>query len=430
LPEQIEAGMIIAEMRFCFLFILLSTLAIRGEDWPCFRGPSHQGVSTETGLPLEWTAKSNVAWIGTIPGEGWSSPIVFGTNVFVTTATDNGVNCHVMCFETKSGKVVWSRQVLEQTPLRKEGRNSYATPTPTTDGTHIYAVFGDGSIVALNMAGDILWMNRDVKYYSQHGLGASPLLYDDLLIMPFDASSTGENKRLGWQLPWDQSFVLALDKQRGKMRWKGMRGQSRIGHVSPTIFTENGHDYFVSGAGDVVQGFDLQDGKRLWSVYSQGEGVVPSLVIGDGLIFSASGFEKPTIRAIRPPHDSGPEAKIVWEQKKGVPAVPSFVYSKPYLFAVTEGGVVSCMKADTGEQVWQERLGEKTVNVSASPVLADGRVYILADDAETTVIDPGPEFKVLGRNKLNGEKTQASMAVSNRHLFIRTEHHLFCLGSK
>lgn len=419
-------------MNFAIYLLCLfcAGMCARAENWPCWRGPSHQGASTEKELPLHWSGISNVLWIATIPGEAWSSPIVWNKDLFVTTAIDNGTKCHVMCFDAEKGKIQWSRQVVEQTPLRKEAKNSYATPTPVTDGERVYAVFGDGSIGALTVGGELLGVNRDVKFYSQHGLGASPLLYKDVLIMPFDASSTGENKRVGWQIPWDQSFVLALDKITLKTLWKAMRGQSRIGHVTPNILNQGDKDFLVSGAGDIVEAFDFESGKKLWSIYNQGEGVVPSIVIGDGIVFSASGFEKPTIRAIKPPEQPGDEPKILWEQKKGVPMVPSFVYQKPYLFAVTEGGVASCLKAESGEVLWSERLPEKPITVSASPVLAEGRIYFLSDDGETTVVAAEPTFKVIARNRLNGEKTQASMAVSNRRLYIRTEHHLFCVGER
>ena len=202
-------------------------------------------------MPLAWSADSNIVWKTAIPGEGWSSPIVYGEQVFLTTTTENGVQCRVLAVDRKSGQVQWNKHLFDQTPLRKEGRNSYATPTPATDGERVYAVFGDGSIVAVSARnGDKLWEHREVKYYSQHGLGASPILYDELLIMPFDASSTGENKRVGWQIPWDKSFLLALDRKTGAVRWKGMRGQSRIGHVTPNIMRVGALDFLVSGAGD------------------------------------------------------------------------------------------------------------------------------------------------------------------------------------
>jgi outer membrane protein assembly factor BamB len=410
--------------RFYILILAFSVLLARAENWPCFRGPTRQGESSETGLPIEWSEFSNILWKATVPGEAWSSPIVWEDNVLVTTATDGGTHCHVICFDRPNGRILWARQVLEQAPLHKEGKNSYATPTPVTDGAAVFAVFGDGSLVALSSVGQVLWQNRDVKFYSQHGLGASPILHDDLLIMPYDGSSQEGDKTVGWQKPWEKSFLLALDKRTGKPRWKGERGPSRIAHVTPNIFKQDGKEYLVSGAGDVVQGFELATGKRLWSVTSKGEGVVPSIVIGGNLIYSASGFGDPAIRAVVPPAREGEEPKIAWEQKKGVPSLSSFVYKKPYLFAITDGGIASCLKADTGEIVWTERVGGKH---SASPVVAENRIYFLSEEGETTVIEAGPHYKVIARNKLGGP-VQASMALSHKQLFIRSGQHLYCIG--
>jgi outer membrane protein assembly factor BamB len=334
---------------FIFSILLITSFGpvAQAEDWPRFRGPSGQGISTETGLPVHWSATSNVMWKTEIPGEGWSSPIIFGDRVFVTTTTENGVSCRVLCVSRKDGKILWNKEALLQVPKRKERMNSYATPTPVTDGQSVFVVFGDGSIASLSNTGEVLWTNRDFKFYSQHGLSASPILYEDLLIMPYDGSSEGEDKKIGWQKPWDQSYIVALDKRTGQLRWKAKRGQSRIAHVTPNILKENGTAQLISGAGDVVQGFDLQTGDRIWSVYSQGEGVVPSIVLGDGLIFTASGFEKSTIRAVRP-GGKGDVTKthIAWEETKGVPTRPSFVYVKPYLFSVTDGGIAMCLKAE------------------------------------------------------------------------------------
>ena len=406
--------------------VAVFTSAANAENWPGFRGPTRQGLSSEKGLPTKWSPTENVAWKTDIPGAGWSSPIVFGDHVFVTSTIDD-TSCRVICLDRRSGKILWNKEVFQQEPKRKEGKNSYATPTPVTDGKLVYAVFGDGSISALAYDGSIVWTNREFKFYSQHGLGASPILYEDLLIMPMDGSSEGPDKSVGWKKPWDEGYLLALDKQSGKMRWQGDRGMSRIAHVTPNVLKHESGDQIVSGAGDVVQGFDPRTGKRIWTIYSQGEGVVPSIVIGDGLIFSASGYEKPTIRAVRT-GGSGDVTKthIAWEQTKGVPSLASFVYVKPHLYAVTEAGVVNCFDAKTGEVVWQERIGG---NHSASPVVADGNIYFLSEDGESAIVQAGPEFKLVARNTI-GEKCQASMAISQGQLFIRSESRLWCIGNK
>jgi len=274
-----------------------------------------------------------------------------------------------------------------------------------------------------------------VRHYSRHGLGASPILHGGLLIMAYDGSNpvtvagaypnNPPEERLGWQIPWDQAQLVALEAKTGKRVWTGRRGLSRIAHVTPNVLQENGTAQIISCAGDAIQGFDPRTGERLWSVYSQGEGVTPSFAMGDGFIFTSSGFEKTTLRTVRTGGKGDvTQTHIAWEQKKGAPTQPSLLYVKPHLYAVTDGGVATCYQGETGDIVWQERVGG---NFCASPLYADGKIYFLAEDGQTTVIEAGPVFKVTARSPLN-EKCQASMAVSRGHLFLRGETHLYCIG--
>jgi outer membrane protein assembly factor BamB len=426
-------------MRASLTFILchISLFTAVAENWPGFRGPTRQGISMEKDLPLNWSGSSNIAWKTEIPGQGWSSPIVWEDRVFVTTATDNETKCRVLCLDRTSGKVRWNKEVFEQVPRRKEKKNSYATPTPATDGQQVFAVFGDGSVAALTVDGSLAWTNREVHFYSRHGLGASPLLYEGLLIMPYDGSNpvgaagnypqVSDEERLGWQIPWDKSFIAALDSKTGQRVWTGKRGLSRIAHVSPILVSTGGKTIMLSGAGDRLQGFDPKTGELIWSIYAQGEGVTPSPVTGAGMVFASSGFEKTTLRGVRLANATGDvtETHIAWEQKKGVPTQPSPIFVTPYLYAITDGGIATCYAPDNGEIVWQERIGG---NHCASPVYGEHRIYFLSEDGETTVIGVGSQFKILARNPLN-EKCQASIAISQGQLFIRGEKNLYCIGS-
>ena len=315
--------------------------------------------------------------------------------------------------------------MLRQKPGHKQRLNSYASSTPVTDGKRVYVLAFDGTLVAVSMEGSVIWTYREFEYYSEHGLGVSPILYRDLLIVPFDGSSSGPDKKLGWQKPWDQAVILALDKNTGEVRWRGRRGSSRIAHITPQVLSENGRDQLVSSAGDVVQGFNLKTGERIWTVSSPGEGVVPSVVIGDGLIFTTSGFGDSTIRAVRT-GGKGDVTKthIAWESTDDVSKIPSMLYVRPFLFLVTETGVAKCLRAETGEELWRERLGGR---YSASPIWAEGRIYFLSEKGKTTVVQAGSEFKVLAENELN-EKCSASPAVSQKHIFIRSENNIYCIG--
>jgi outer membrane protein assembly factor BamB len=410
------------------LSLAAGCLGLRAENWPEFRGPERQGNSAEKNLPLKWNQKENIRWKAAIPGDSWSTPIVWGDRVFLTTATDKGESCRIVSLDAGTGKVLWDREVFRQKPRKKETRNSYATPSPVTDGERVYAVYSDGSFVAVNFAGEVVWTNRDHPFYSQHGLGASPVLTGGLLIMTMDASSEGEDKLIGWQKPWDKSYVLALDAKTGKERWKTMRGVTRISHGTPTLWTgPDGRVQVVSEAGDVVQGFDRDTGEKLWTSVVEGEGKVPSTLVAEGMVFTAGGFRgRESIKAFRLGEKGDLQEKnLVWEQKKGNPKVPSMVHVKPYLFTVNDTGFATCLKADTGEVVWYERVSG---GFSASPVHADGRLYLLDNNGDTTVVEAGPQFKVLAKNPL-GEPTQASMAVSGGRLFIRTDKNLYCVAA-
>lgn len=412
----------------CGVLSLLTVTVACAENWPQFRGPNGQGQSGESGLPLNWSDTENVAWKTELPGQSWSSPIVWDNHIFVTTATDEGTSCRVVALDRTSGRILWNNEVFRQQPGHKQERNTYASPTPATDGRLVYACFGDGSFAALDYAGNVVWINRDYPFYSQHGLATSLLLHRDLVIMARDGSSDGQDKDLGWQRPWDGAFILALDARTGKERWKARRGLSRISHGMPAVWEHDGTEELVSEAGDVVQGFDLDTGERLWSSQVIGEGKVPSTVVGEGLVFTAGGWGgRETIKAFRlGERGELGTSNLVWEQRKGVPKIPSLLHVAPHLYGITDGGIATCLTAATGEIVWQERVGG---NFSASPIAAEERIYIVSDSGDTTVVAAGPEFKVLAKNSL-GEKVQASPAISQGQLFIRTEKNLFCLGAK
>ena len=409
----------------------LPAVPAAAQDWPRFRGPTGQGICAEKGLPLRWSAAENVAWKTPVPGEGWSSPVVWGERIFLTTATGNGASCHVLCLDRGSGRVLWDAKVFDQETSRKESKNSYASPTPVTDGRRVYAVFAAGGIAALDFEGKVAWTNRKNRYYSRHGMGVSPILYRDLLVLPFDWSreATGEEERVGWQKPWDQSFVMALDRDSGRERWRTRRGMTRIAHVTPLVLEVDGKEQIISPAGDAVQGFEPGTGRLLWSVRSPGEGVVPGPVSGMGMLFTASGFDGTVLRAVKLGGASGDATAthIAWEQKQNVPMIPSLAFSEPHLFAIKEKGIASCMDARTGKIVWQQRVGG---NFSASPVLAEGRLYFLAESGETTIIEAAAEYREVARNRLEeGEgPVQASMAVSGGRLLIRTARNLWCIG--
>jgi len=421
--------------RIGWMGLLLVTLCgavAPAENWPAFRGPTAQGVADLPNPPTHWSATENIAWKTAIPGESWSSPIVWGDRIFLTSATDKGVSCRVICINATDGQILWNVEVFKQKPTRKETQNSYATPTPIADGKNVYAFFGEGGAAAVSFDGKVLWTNTDHPFYSRHGFGASPALYDNLLIMSYDISDPKDEK-LGWVVPWNKSYILALDARTGKEVWRTPRGMSRQAHGVTRIEKIDGQMQAVTDAGDVIQGLEPQTGKVIWSIKNPGEGVVPSLVFGDGMVFASSGFPTPihnektyaAIRAFKLGGTGDITKNLVWEEKRAVPMIPSFAFYKGMLFAVKEDGMAQCLDARTGRVHWRQRLQGNSY--AASPVIAGGKIFITSQDALTTVLDAGPEFKELAENPIN-EHCQASIAISGSHLILRTEHNLYCIG--
>ena len=342
----------------------------------------------------------------------------------MTSATPDGTSCHVICIDADHGKMLWDKEVFRQESPRKMAENSHATPTPVTDGSLVYAAFNGGRIVAVDFEGRIVWSWRDSQFVSKHGLAASPILYRDLLIMPFDGNGPADVDNIGYRTAWDGAFLVALDKRSGQEKWRATRGLSRQAHVTPMVIDVDGRPQLISGAGDVVQGFDPDSGERIWTVRSLGEGVVPSIVFGNGLVFTSSGYGAPAIRAIRADgHGEVTATHIAWESRDNVPLVPSFVYTDGLLFCVKESGVATCLDATAGKVLWQQRLGGR---YGASPVLAEGRLYCLAEDGSTIVIAADREFRQLARNALEGP-CEASPAISGGRIFIRSQRTLFCI---
>jgi len=412
----------------CFVFTFCKPPTQTIENWYQFRGPNGQGISQSTGLPTHWDREENVAWKTDIPGEAWSSPIVWNNHIFLTTTTDEGANCHVIALDRRTGNVLWDRIVFTQAPNQhRHPMNSYATPTPVTDGTTVFAVFSGGGFVALDFNGNIRWTNTEtLDFHSQHGLSASPILHNDLLILPIDHSNYDYPRRLGWLDPWDKSFVLALDKNTGKERWRSMRGMSRIAHATPAMMLVGDKYQIISSAGDVIQGFDPTDGRLLWTIPSAGEPSVPSAVIGNGLVFTAPTGGRAPIRAVRPTADGN--AELVWETSGSTPMMSSFLFVEPLLITCPENRVVA-LDAETGELLWEVPLRIGALN--PSPIYADGKIYVLSEHGTTVVLQLSADRRtppeLIATNELE-ELTRASIAVAGNQLLIRTESALWAIG--
>jgi outer membrane protein assembly factor BamB len=398
------------------LLFVLTAFAVSAEDWPEFRGPTAQGHSTERGLPLEWSESRNVMWKARVPGLGWSSPVVAGGRVWVTSAIkEHGGSLRALAFDLETGRELVNAEVFRTKsadPLN--AKNSLASPTPIVEGDRVYVHFGADGTAALTTSGEIVWKIR-LSYESQHGSGGSPVVHGDLLIFSADGS--------------DRAFVIALEKQTGKTRWKTSRRQpSDQAYSTPLVIRVGDRDEVVSVGAFRAEAYEPESGKEIWRVgYGDGFSNVPRPVYGHGLVYIATGFQQPSLLAVRPDGTGDvTRTHVAWTLRRGAPLTPSPLLVGDELYIVNDGGIVSCLDAATGETRWQHRLDG---NFSASPVYADGRIYFLSEEGVATVILPGKEFRTLATNHVDGA-TLASMAVSAGSIFIRTDTHLYRIGSK
>jgi outer membrane protein assembly factor BamB len=396
------------------------------DDWTEFRGPTGQGISTATGLPTHWSTSQNVAWRVELPGRGWSSPVLLGKRVYLTTAVpiesdaSGSQSLRALCVDADSGDMIWNVEVFQQAARAPmHGKNSHASATPVTDGKRLFVHFGPHGTACLNLEnGKILWRNEDLKYSPVHGNGGSPVLVKGLCVVSCDGS--------------DHQFVAALDQRRGSLRWRtdrNARPQKGFSFGTPLVIDVGGKEQIVSTGSDAVMAYDPKSGREIWRVaYPGGYSVVPRPVFGMGLLFVCTGYDSPTLVAIRPEGAGGDvtESHVAWRLKKAVPHNPSPLLVDDALYLVSDKGIVTCLEARSGTERWQERVGGE---FSASPLYADGKIFLQNETGDGIVLRPGAKYEELARNAL-GERSLASYAVGDGALFVRTEMHLARLQDK
>jgi outer membrane protein assembly factor BamB len=398
--------------RASILTILFLNLASHAEDWPQFRGPTGQGISTEHGLPLNWAEKQNIKWKVGVPGKGWSSPAIRGDRIWITTATEEGKSLRAICIDRTNGETIRNLEVFRiKSPAHINSKNSHASPTPIIEDNRVYLHFGAYGTACITQEGDVVWKTRLEYDNGQHGPGGSPVLYDDLLIVSCDGQ--------------DVQYVAALDKLTGKIRWKRQR-EGYQAYTTPLVVRLATGDQVISPGAHRAIAYDPRTGKELWQVrYGDGFSNVPRPVYGNGLVYICTGFQEPMLLAVRVDgHGDVTRTHVAWSLRRGVPLTPSPVLFGDELYMVSDSGIAACVDARTGTELWRARLGG---NFSASPVFADGRIYFLSEEGKSIVVEAGRSFKVLSINELDGE-TLASMAISGGSIFIRTQAHLYRIG--
>ncbi len=407
-------------------------------NWPQFRGPRGDGHTLSTGLPLHWSESSNVVWQTALPGKAWASPVIWGNQVWLANATEDGTELSVVCVDRESGRVVRDLKLFEiENPQFCHKFNSYASPTPVIEEGRLYVTFGSpGTACVDTRTGKTLWERRDFICNHYRGAGSSPILYGDLLILHFDGS--------------DRQYVAALDKHTGRTVWQTPRsvdfqdldpqgrpmleGDLRKAFATPHVAVLDGVPTLLSPGAKALYAYDPLTGEEWWRVEERNNHSASTRpVVGHGLVFAPSGFANGQLLAVRPgrkgevvdanaPARADTQLQVVWMTRRGVPKKPSLVLVGDLLFGVEDGGVATCWEAATGQVVWNERLGG---NYSASPLAAEGRIYFFSEEGKTTVVAADTrQFKKLAENQL-GDGFMASPAVSGRALFLRSRSKVY-----
>jgi outer membrane protein assembly factor BamB len=409
--------------RFLLLFALgLFVASVSAEqNWPQFRGPHGDSRADDAKLPLTWSEKKNVVWKTAIHDKGWSSPVVWGEQVWLTTAKEDGKQLFAVCIERDSGKVRHDIKVFDVDKPSELWRkfNSFASPTPAIEEGRVYVHFGTYGTACLDTkSGETLWQRRDLHCDHWRGSASSPILYGDLLFLTFDG--------------YDTQYVAALNKKTGETVWKKDRnidyktnnGDLKKAFGTPAIRTIDGQAQLISSAATATLAYDPKTGAELWKVYHGGMNVSAPPLHGRGKIFLCTGDGGLRLLAVRAGgHGDVTSTHLEWKAKNQikVPSRSSPVLVDDLLYMVNNDGFVSCLEARTGELVWQQRLGGK---FWASPLYANDRLYLFDEDGLSHVLAAGRTWKKLATNKLD-DGCRASPAVSGNALFVRTFTHLY-----
>lgn len=411
-------------MRISLMVLAFLTASVSaGDNWPQFHGPRGDGHSDATGLPVTWSEKENVVWKTAIHDKGWSSPVVWGNQVWMTTAKADGKEMFAVCVDRENGKILHDLKVFDvEKPMFCIEFNSYASPTPVIEEGRVYVHFGTYGTVCIDTTnGKKLWENHDLHCDHWRGPGSSPILWNDLLIVNFDGH--------------DKQFVAALNKKTGEIAWKKDRaidypskdGDLKKAYATPTLITVKDKPQLISPAAEATIAYDPKTGDEIWKVYHGGMNVAQPPQFGDGKLYLCTGDGGLKLLAVRP-DGSGNVTKthIEWKCAKSIPSRTAPLLIDGKLYMINEGGILSCVDTKTGEQVWQERVGGA---YSASPLYADGKIYMFSQDEKSVVGTPGKEWKTLATNRLDGG-CMATPAVAGKALFIRTKTHLYRIEKK
>ena len=394
-------------------------------DWREFRGPDGEGHYTGPKIVTEWGVDKNVTWKVPVPGKGWSSPILVGNKLILTTAIpleDGGQKLHALAYDSQTGKELWDKELfVAEAAVAKQmhKKNSHASPTPVSDGEKVWVFFGHMGLACLDLDGKVLWKTLKYSYKPLHGTGGSPILVDDTIVFSVDGT--------------DQQYVVAINKSTGEEVWKTDRASKavqRFTFSTPQLITAKGRRMIVSAASDFAAAYEPKTGKEIWRAKYPvaGWSVITRPVFTQGLVIVQTGYMTEHIIAIDPTGDGDVTSKIVWKNRKEATNTPTPIAVGEELYVVSDHGKLTCFEAKTGKIHWSEQLRGK--GYSASPILADGLLYITSEEGVGQAVQATTKgFEEVSRTDMK-EKTFATFVPSNGSLFVRTETQLYRFDRK
>ena len=426
------------------LLLLIPAFASGPGDWPQWRGPNWDGIARGD-APLHWSDTEHIKWKAEVPGRGHSSPVVWGDRIFLTaavptvsTAPGAAANSNgrglpfgsrgpqpeqklvVMCFDRKTGKLLWVRAAKVATP--HEGYHpqygSFASNSPVTDGKHVIAFFGSRGVYCYDLDGNKVWekdFGVPLKMYNTFGEGSWPALEGNTLLLLFDHEG--------------DSFLVALDKSSGKELWRTARTDGNTNWSGPVVISYQGKKQVIVSASKKIHAYDFETGKPIWECAGLGQNTIPAPVADGSMVIVMSGFCNPNLLAIKLGREgdlTGTDA-IVWQNQRGNSYTPSPVLADGKLYMLTDSGMLSCFDAKTGTPYYQQQRLPKPYNFKSSPVAAGGKLYLASEEGDVIVVKMGEKFEVLATNTLEGQFFVATPAVIDGEIYLRGQNTLFCV---
>jgi len=406
--------------RTLTLLGMLVQSALAGENWPEFRGPTADGQSDSTGLPVSWSESENILWSTPILGRAHSSPVVWKGRIWLTSASEDGKQLFAVCVDGRTGQIIHEFKLFDVAEPREIHKfNTYSSPTPAIEDGRVYLSWGSYGLACLDSdTADIVWVRRDLECNHYRGPGSSPIFFENLLIQHYDG--------------FDFQYVIALDRATGDTVWRTDRprdfettnGDYKKAYATPIVIEAAGRLQLISPTSKGTFAYDPRTGEELWRVRYNGFSTACRPLFSHGLIYVSTGFSKAELLAIRPDGQGDvTDTRIVWSEPKVMPSKPSPLMIGDALYVISDQGVATCLNALTGEQIWQARVGG---NYSASPLAAGGKIYFFSEDGKTTVIAADDEYTVLAENAL-GDGFMASPAVMGDTLILRSRSRLYAI---